>query len=75
MRHIIQINEKDETARYLVKLLRSLSKKNRNIDFITEELLDDILDLHLAKKSRKHLKGAVLFKDFMTQEKMRRKLS
>jgi len=75
MKHIIQITEKDETARNLVKLLRSLSKKNRNIDFVTEELLDDILDLHLAKRAKKNLRSAVSFNDFMAREKSRRKLT
>ncbi|MDZ4847075.1 MAG: hypothetical protein SH857_16200 [Chitinophagales bacterium] len=75
MRPLIQITEKDETAKNLVKLLRTLSKKNRNIDFVTDELPEDVLDLHLAKKARRQLKAAIPFDAFMKQEKTRRKLA
>ena len=75
MKHIIQITEKDETSKNLVKLLRSLSKRNENIDFVTDELLEDILDLHLAKKARRQMKSAIPFTDFVEREKKRRPLS
>ncbi len=75
MKHIIQITEKDETSKNLVKLLRTLSKRNENIDFVTDELLEDILDLHLAKKARRQIKSTLPFSDFMEREKKRRSLS
>ncbi len=56
MKHIVEIDDRNSTGRHLLNLIKSLSKKNSGIDFLSEE---DKEDADLIKEIKNGAKSGI----------------
>lgn len=61
MKHLVEIDDKNNTGKHLLNLIKSLSKKNSGIDFLTDEEKEDV---ELVKAMKMGAKSGMANKNF-----------
>ena len=59
MKHIIAIDDRNALAKHLVNLLKSISKTNSSIGFLSESELEAAEDAALIKAMKQGLKSGI----------------
>ena len=60
MVHHIEIKDTNPDAKNLLMYLRNLAKKNKYIDFLTEQQIEDLEDKILLKKMKQARESGIL---------------